>query len=975
MPLSYIPKDKKNRSKKKVRFGGMPAYDSQARNEKSAANQLSDLQSQGLLDEFTAYREDKTSLGSAAWSALKKGGSSALDLVSRAGYATGGAMEEAFQGTPENIPGRVGSELFSGIGRLKGQKELPSDVLRQETNYGQFSEEHPIASMATDLATNIVLDPSTYTGGAAIKGIGKALSAGGKGIVKAARTTKTGEQVIDKLGRSFVPRYGLKRGVEKLTGNSKAAELIDDIYYNRELEKRFLEGKYAGKAKEIITATKGMAPEQISAIEKALMEGGIDGLDDTLKPIAEKYRALTREQYGDYAENLMAVGKTPTAARIDYLHNNPRGYTDLMDEAGDLEHTGLNRGLVDKKQGFEKQKVLNTFDELQEFKDRTGIKPEDYWQVFQRNVADLPRQNVQRIFQVRVQDDLLKGMESVGAARKLPAGTRTVWAIAPEAKEGAESVVREVDEFGLAPGMRIIAKDRGNIGTITKIDGDQYTVHFFNRQAGTQANKVFSRDMLEQQFKTRTIDQFEPGKTFLKKGETLYMPAGNLRFFGQDVVGKEALQDVIDNGGVITQEMLDELVKSVPGFTTRVPVYAIPTESAKFLLDASRRLGSPDTVASWWDKLMGTFKNTAILSPGFLTRNAISSGFTNYLADGFGKSLAGYRDYLTVLNAADDTRKIGKYTIKELREDILPRYGITGGGFVGQQVGEATGKISSKIEPVFRWWRDVNASQESAHRGAMFINAIRDGADPLKAAQKVKKFHFDYRDLTNFEQGVKQKLVPFYAWTRNNLPLQIEMLFKAPTKYRNLNYIKEAVAGGQIDPNAPDWWEQQDVWQTKMKDKQGNPLAVSMGLPYADLNLLNGNPAGMLGPASALMNTANNYDAFLQRPIQEFKGQKKPILTAGNIEIDQMPGLNNPKVLYALQGLAPILKRYGTDLSAEVSRILTGKEKPDDKYRAVAKIIGVRVLPNIKGEAEKRKVLELLNDLREFNKYQEQEAR
>lgn len=941
MPLTYIPKDKGK--KKKPRFGAGTSYDYLSRQEKSAVNQLNDLAGEGLLNEFAAYREDGPGLAGAAWNALKKGGSAALDVVSRAGYAAGGAMEEAFQGNAGNIPARVGTELFSGIGGLKGQKELPSDVLRQETNYGEFAEQHPIASMGTDFAADVLLDPSTYTGGIAIKGIGKALSAGGKGIVKAARTTQRGEKAIDTLGRTFVPRYGLKRGVEKLTGNAKAASLIDDIYYNRELEKRFLEGKYGGKAKEIISATKNMNAEDITAIERALMEGGIDTLPDNLKGIAQKYQALTREQYGDYAQNLMDVGKTPVAARIDYMHNNPRAYTDLMDEAGDLTHTGLNRGLVDKKQGFEKQKVFNTYDELQAFKDQTKIKPEDYWRVFQRNVADLPRQNVQRIFQVRVQDDLLKGMESVGAARKLPLGTRQVW-----------------------DGQNII-DEAGNI-----------------------------------------IDR----KSLLKKGETLYMPAGNLKFFQQEAVRlNKPMQEVLDKYGkfvegdgnglgiFMTGDELYDLVKEFPSFTTRVPVYAIPTESARFLLDASKRLGSPDTVAGWWDKLLGTFKNTAIFSPGFLTRNAVSSGFTNYLADGFGKSLRGYRDMLTVMNAADDTRTIGKYTIKQLREDILPRYGISGGGFVGQQVGEATGAISSKIEPVFQWWRDVNASQETVHRGAMFLNAIRDGADPLKAAQKVKKFHFDYGDLTPSMDWVKRKFVPFLAWTYNNIPLQIEMLVTAPNRYRNLNYLKEAVAGGQIDPNAPEWWEQQDVWQTKatsgdirsVLDKTGltklpligeafkvpdtkDKVAVSMGLPYADLNMLSGNPAGMLGPASTLMNAVNNYDAFLERPIQSFKGEKKPLLTIGNFQLDQIPGLNNPKVLYALQGLIPISKRYGTDLSAEISRIFTGKEKPDDKYRAVAKLIGVRVLPNVKSEAEKRKILMLLEDLREFKKYREQEG-
>jgi hypothetical protein len=440
----------------------------------------------------------------------------------------------------------------------------------------------------------------------------------------------------------------------------------------------------------------------------------------------------------------------------------------------------------------------------------------------------------------------------------------------------------------------------------------------------------------------------------------------------------------------------------VPSFTTRVPVYAVKTEIAEALTQLSHGMGK-GTIVDWWDKVLGTFKNTATLWPGFHLRNLESSTAQNYIA---GVKPERYADVTKVLSSSNPNEIVLGKSVAGWK-NIMERNGILGGGFIGQQVGKATGTLGKIAEPVFAKNRAVGQHVENISRAALFMDRVEKGLDPLEAAKAVKNWHFDYRELTGFEQGIARRLVPFYAWTRKNVPLQLEMIFKAPNKYRNIAYLKHAVAGGKYDENAPEWWEQQDVWQTKatsgdirsVLDKTGltklpligeafkvpdtkDKVAVSMGLPYADLNILSGNPAGMLGPAATLYNafsTEQGHDAFLEKPIRDFKGQQKPWLTVGKYTDMDIPILekfipNDPKIIYAIEGLVPVLKRYGTDLSAEVSRILTGTGKPDDKYRAVAKLIGVRVLPNVKSEAEKRKILMLLEDLREFKKYREQEG-
>lgn len=887
-------------------------YDYLPRQEKSAANQIQNLAETGQLDQFMNYQANDTGLLDSFLNALKSGGTNALDLLSRGGYAAGGAMEEYAKGNAADIPARVGTELFSGVAGLKGEKKLPSDVLKETTGYGKFAQDHPIASIATDLASNLALDPSTYTGGALVKGAGKLLSAGGKGLREAAISTDRGRKAVYSFERSFQPRSELRHGVEESSrlgllpeGADKESIIkkLQDGVYEQDLARRGYQDKYGGMAKDINKLADTLSPDEIANLETALKGGAVD-----LTPGAQKafdlYDVMRKSGYQDYSAAELATGHTPVAGLENYMHNNPLalGRKDLL-KSGDPVSSGHGTGLTDFASGIEKHQTLDTPEKWHAWKQSEGIKPEDYATVFKVNTKDYATSLPAHIYKVKTNMQLQDDMLSTGLGHWLEPGTNTPFAL---------------DELG-------------NI-------------------------KV-------------------------RKGEALWMPKGNLKMFQQEAVSlNKPMKDVLarydefvagENNGLgifMTGDELNGLVKSFPSFTTKVPVMAVPTEIAKWFSTYNMKMGKPETVATYWDKLMGIFKNTAILSPGFLIRNNITSGFMNYVhADkgGFGM-LGDYKDYLKVLYSKDPALKIGNKTVGELR-DILPMYGMSKGGFAGDVMG-ATGIIGKAGKP-FEWWRNQNVATENLHRGALFLYELRHGKRNIDAAKTVKELMFDYGDLTDFDKSVK-KFVPFWTWTKNNVPLQLKMLAQAPIRYRNLAYLKQAIAGGQIDPNSPDWWNQQDVWQSKFKDKAGNNLAVSMGLPYSDLNMLSGNPTGMLGPAMTLLNTANNTDTFLDKPIRDFEGQKSPLLTVGKGEYANVP----VRFKYALEGLAPILKRYGSDLSEELSRIGTGEKKPDDWYRVISKAVGIRVLPNIKEDAEKRKVLKLLGKLREFKKYQEQEG-
>lgn len=70
-------------------------------------------------------------------------------------------------------------------------------------------------------------------------------------------------------------------------------------------------------------------------------------------------------------------------------------------------------------------------------------------------------------------------------------------------------------------------------------------------------------------------------------------------------------------------------------------------------------------------------------------------------------------------------------------------------------------------------------------RMATFSRWFDEGATDLVASGATAKaivhaVHFDYTDLTNVERSIK-KIMPFYVWSRRNIPLQVRTLVQSPS--------------------------------------------------------------------------------------------------------------------------------------------------------------------------------------------------
>ena len=119
---------------------------------------------------------------------------------------------------------------------------------------------------------------------------------------------------------------------------------------------------------------------------------------------------------------------------------------------------------------------------------------------------------------------------------------------------------------------------------------------------------------------------------------------------------------------------------------------------------------------------------------------------------------------------------------------------------------------------------------EGAQRMNLFMSALDQGYELQDAAAMVDKFLFDYSDLTDFEQNVMKRIVPFYTFMRKNLPMELAQMFSNPNKFtvvdKALTNFEKMDEEGYIDENRRNPWRQ-NFTQIPFTNK-----GVNLQLPY-----------------------------------------------------------------------------------------------------------------------------------------------
>lgn len=262
------------------------------------------------------------------------------------------------------------------------------------------------------------------------------------------------------------------------------------------------------------------------------------------------------------------------------------------------------------------------------------------------------------------------------------------------------------------------------------------------------------------------------------------------------------------------------------------------------------------------------------MRPGYHWRNLVSSGFNNFLALGT-EMLApdvqkmagavaavgrtGTQSMDELLSGAKNVAiKIGNetYTAEQIHRmmvenNALSTFMLTDANDMAKaaldEVRRKQGTLK-KLNPVnavprglgawARLGKAVGNTTEEYVRTVNFVAHLKRGFSPEDAAEMVNKYHFDYQDLTELEQGIKQYAVPFYTWLRKNLPLQIESFLNDPRPYMTLHKATLNGAEAQeIDYSLVPDYIRENFGVPVGRNKDGRVAILDPGLPVGDLSI------------------------------------------------------------------------------------------------------------------------------------------
>jgi hypothetical protein len=168
------------------------------------------------------------------------------------------------------------------------------------------------------------------------------------------------------------------------------------------------------------------------------------------------------------------------------------------------------------------------------------------------------------------------------------------------------------------------------------------------------------------------------------------------------------------------------------------------------------------------------------------------------------------------------------------------------GGTQGQVAGEflAAPQVGGKkinlglINPMnprnapLRISREVGVGTETFVRGVMGFDTLKKGGTVDEAFDTVVKFHFDYDDLSDFERKVVKRIVPFYTWTRKNMPLMLEQIGRNPAKMTAYLKAKREIEMDLKPPGIiPNYFKRQGAIQLPFK-YEGQDMFILPDLPF-----------------------------------------------------------------------------------------------------------------------------------------------
>lgn len=257
-------------------------------------------------------------------------------------------------------------------------------------------------------------------------------------------------------------------------------------------------------------------------------------------------------------------------------------------------------------------------------------------------------------------------------------------------------------------------------------------------------------------------------------------------------------------------------------------------------------------VMNLYDKVQNLWKGsvTAIF-PAFHGRNFISNVWQNYLG--------GVKNPIVYAKATAIRIKVASGAqLSKAEQELWDRFvkqGLSGYGYFKADMTKAyekglpnktlMGKALDLPRKGFEGGRLAGNIVEDVGKLAHFIDKTGKGFSDFKAASSVRKYLFDYSDLTTFEKNIMKRIMPFYTFSRKNLPMELEAFVHDPSKFSKL--VKTMESGGfefGEDKNLPTWLQNQPIIK---KEGEGGEQRIGYGFDIPAFDILNYIESGMGG--------------------------------------------------------------------------------------------------------------------------------
>jgi hypothetical protein len=329
------------------------------------------------------------------------------------------------------------------------------------------------------------------------------------------------------------------------------------------------------------------------------------------------------------------------------------------------------------------------------------------------------------------------------------------------------------------------------------------------------------------------------------------------------------------------------------------------------------------------------WKGYAILRPGFHVRNAYSGMFNIWLEGGMGALASGVKfDKFYRMMRKDPENFMARATAKWGEEEagmLKMAWDAAAATGAGQTAGEfktsamhASGwNPLSSDNKVLRASRAAGANVEDHLRGTHAFDVLRRGGSFDDAVNTVQKWHFNYTDITQFDQGAKIA-APFWMFYSRNLALQAQTFVKnAPKLNRSyMNVMRNMQYGTTPDSDVPQYFG--DASAIRLPGQGNTPGSVPYLFPdipqmqaasqFDDLSQpWNGKALANLGPIKLPLEAIMGKQLFSGIPFKDAPTQAGSIAQVLS-HIPGQPGVDmnasgdpmmNDRLQYMLNGLIP----------------------------------------------------------------------